>query len=460
MDYKQSVDYDRREPSARAAGSDASSHTRPNFPDRPWDPLSAWRLQALYGPICLALWSIAACELAEPRRAAGDTARMKILQIGGNADVLRTLLDADDHRRSEFKRTQWDITTAASFDGVADRSVDAVVAIDWLASVPPSRRERAVEESCRAARLGVVLVGTFDGPSILAEARAINDLHWATTGTDHPSLGRGLELGFPDEAMVRRWLERAFPVVDSRALETTGAWQLGEALTIVQRNGSRSSMSDISAAAAYPASLTSTDGEAAACRVMVYGARSVLQPARSHTAAPVAEMSALAIHHAVESAAHRRALADLTDAITVERQRERDEFRATIASLATELRDLDGRAEWLAGEVRQRDETIANLHLALTTEGERSAALTAALTECRQQLAVAGSGAADVRQRDETIGNLQRALTAEGERATALEAAVANAAPVADAHHRFLASRAGRMLRVYTRIKSVLLRRH
>ena len=59
MDYKQSVDYDRREPSARAAGSDASTHTRPNFPDRPWDPLSAWRLQALYGPICLALWSIA-----------------------------------------------------------------------------------------------------------------------------------------------------------------------------------------------------------------------------------------------------------------------------------------------------------------------------------------------------------------------------------------------------------------
>jgi hypothetical protein len=232
--------------------------------------------------------------------------------------------------------------------------------------------------------------------------------------------------------VVRCWLERAFPVVQARSLEPVSAWQVGEALAVAQGEADYvPTDGDVAAAAVYPSPAGANYHEVESSRLMLNAART---PA-SFGLTPLSlegqgsDVAALAIHQAVETARQRRTLAELKDAITVERDREREEFRAALASLAAELRDLDSRAEQLAREVRARDETIANLEVVMSAEAERSAALSRALADTSQRLASA-------------------------------EARAASFEATADAHGRFRESRAGRALARYTRVKAFLTPRH
>src|SRR5688572_2029712 len=63
------------------------------FPAGPWDPLMAWRLQSLYGPIAAALRSVMASRPAPSRPAAGvERRRLTVLQVGGHAEALASFL--------------------------------------------------------------------------------------------------------------------------------------------------------------------------------------------------------------------------------------------------------------------------------------------------------------------------------------------------------------------------------
>jgi len=206
----------------------------------------------------------------------------------------------------------------------------------------------------------------------------------------------------PDARTVRHWLEQSFRHVDVRPIGHLALWQAAEALAVAdERISDEPSAADIAAATLYPTLDAVSDGEPTYRMVMVASHAPPLWLAPRRSGAPASGFAALAMHQAVEAGAQRRALEALVQAITVEREREREEFRTTIASLATELREIDARAEFLSGEVRSRDQTIAN----------------------------------------------QQVLTAR----------LAFVQEVADAHWQFLESRAGRALAVYSRLKNLLL---
>src|SRR5687767_9590678 len=59
------------------------------FPAGPWEPLMAWRLQSLYGPIAAAVRSVMASRLAMSHPSPGlDRGRLTVLQVGGHAGAL------------------------------------------------------------------------------------------------------------------------------------------------------------------------------------------------------------------------------------------------------------------------------------------------------------------------------------------------------------------------------------
>lgn len=66
-----------------------------------------------------------------------------------------------------------------------------------------------------------------------------------------------------------------------------------------------------------------------------------------------------------------------------ERQRERNDFEDTIASLAERLRQLDARAEFLAHELRARDQALADQAAAIAMEQRTAQALQAAYDHLR-----------------------------------------------------------------------------
>ena len=427
---------------------------------RGWQPLGSWKLRQLYGALLRAVRSI-----VEPIVSARSDATPKILQIGGAPNILRLWLGAGD---SPIDCAVEYVPSTADRIGGSPESVDCLVAIDWLPVLAASQRERAVADACRMARSGVIFVNAFESDAARTASRAINDLHRAVHGGDHPVLGRALELGLPDAGTVQRWLEPRFPFVHVAAVDDAAVWQAAEALAITSQTAAPdASDADIAAAATYP-----TTGDAGdpslAFRSMIVGSHTPTGLVATPREPASSWSSALAIHHALEAAAQRRSLDALVAAVTTEREREREEFRAALASLAAELRELDGRAEFLAREIRARDTTIGNQQVLLEAAEERAAEAHAAETRALEAHAAAAQAAethaAHARAAEtravEAIAEASRVVgdqTAEREIAM-LRQRLAAAEHDADAYRRFLASRAGRTLQRYTRIKNLLRR--
>ena len=537
------------------------------FPAEPWEPLMAWRLQSLYGPIAAAVRSVMASRLVESRPGPGlERGRLIVLQVGGHAEALASFLASDSTNGLNAGTLEYEIVPAAPGDGgwVPECDCDCAVVVDWLPGLSPSLRERSIGELCRGAREGVIVVNAFQSREVAAASQSINDLHRATRGADHPVLGRQIEFGCPDLEAVRGWLERGFASVEVHPLARASVWQAVEALALAGAQvDEEPSTADIAAAVVYPAG-DALNGGHGSYRTMIVAARRPVSLELSARAMS-SDTAAITMHYAVEAAAQRRALEALSHAVTVDREREREEFRATIASIAAELRELDARAEFLAREVRSRDQIIANQHavssetatrltdaqadisrfqaqiadreasLALqqariaddaartaTLEGQfaeatsqltgfqaQVAVLQAQVADCHGQIAglqaqiadrdaslalqqirmtdeaartatlegqVAGAASqltgfqaqvadchrqiaglqAGIADREAKLALQQARMTDEAAQASALEGRLAEAERVANAHHRFLGSRAGRAFRTYTRVKNRL----
>jgi len=350
-----------------------------------WTLPRGWNHHRLYGPLAHAIHSVMAVSVVAERsretaRGNGALVPVRLLQVGGEPGVLSAMFAQDGGAAHHGQRVEYDIVSVVS---LADRHVrfaemafDCAVAVDWLQMIAPSQREQAVTDLCRLARHGVVLVNPFDAPEVVAAARTVNELHRATHGDDHPQLGRQLEIGLPDIDTVQRWVARFFPCIDTRSYEHIALWRVAESLAVIDERldaGLRSVGED--AAALYQLVNPMERAEPGYQTMLVATARAGLAdetvPASMAPAQP--EFAALIMRHALEAAAHRRALDRLVEAVTVKGEREREEFRATLASLAEELRELDARAEFLAREVRNRDHTIMNQQ-ATIAQAERSAA--------------------------------------------------------------------------------------
>ena len=450
----------------RRSGSPTAAHA--------WDPLWAWRLQQLYGGMLAAVRSIIEPTLGE--RSAGAP---KILQIGGTPNILNRWLRAGDSPINGVGVEH--LSAAGDRITAGPQSADCVVAIDWLPGLSASQRERAVADACRVARCGVIFVNAFDNDATRAASHVINDLHRAVHGSDHPLLGRALEIGWPDANIVQHWLEPRFPFVHLAAVDDAAMWQAAEALAITRGPAAADATdADIAAAALYPT--TGNVGDPAlAFRSIIVASQT---PTGLLAAAPEAASSwsaALAIHHGLEAAAQRRSLDALVAAVTTEREREREEFRSALASLAVELRELDGRAEFLAREIRARDTTIGNQHVLLAAAETRVAEAHASETRAREAHAAAAhaaevhaaaahaaaaqaaeSRAAEARASEARAAELSRLAQVDDSadrEIAALRQRLAATEHDADAYRRFLASRAGRALQRYTRIKNLLRRR-
>ena len=327
-----------------------------------WTPQQAWRLHSLYAPIVYALKA-----LLVPAAHSKVSARPQILQAGGDPGVLAALL-----LRAEGGPIECDVSmlpaTPTAANNVVAQSYECVVAIDWLSHVAPSRRQEQLAALCRAARAGIVLLDPFDTPGATAAQRAVNEGYRAAHAVDHPTLGRLIELGLPDLPMARGWIEPYFPHVETRPIEHITLWQMAASMAIFEPESLRSpSAADIAAAALYPLPVELLAAEPA-YRTMVVGATlpSPLTMQRPSVASPArSELPALTMVAALEAAEQRRTLARLVEAITAEREREREEFRAGVASLAGELREQESRAESLARETREQERTIANLRAML-----------------------------------------------------------------------------------------------
>ncbi len=387
-----------------------------------WEPLRAWRLHRVYRPLASAVRSVTAVALAErardQRRDKDARTPLRVLEIGGQAGVLSALLARDSILGEGLGLPDYEVVSVAALGdartAARDGAFDCVVAMDWLPLVSPSQREQALAELCREAREGIVLANPFRGPEVVAAMRAVNDLHRAVRGCDHPTLGRQLELGLPDAETVGRWVTPFFPSVSTRSYEHIALWRAAESLAIMDdRGGEAPSPVDAVAAGIYEMVGPLEGAEPGYQTLLV----ALSRPARFDDPAPPSissarpELTALAMHQALELAAQRRVLERLVEAVEVRGQRERDDFKATLASLAEQLQELDARAEFLAREVRARDHALSN----------------------------------------------QQALLAETEAGllARLESAEAQARSLDEAHQRFLQSRAGRALRAYEGLKAL-----
>lgn len=328
-----------------------------------WDPLRAWRWHCLYSPLSEAV-------RATVGRVDGEAAPVRVLEVGGAPGVLQGLLERVGGATT-FAVRRVDTDDDLSFD---EGLFDCVVAVDWLPLVPPSRRETAVADLARLARSGLILANAFHSPEAVAAERYLNAAHVSARGVDHPQFSRHLELGLPDIDAVRGWLGGKFKHVVARGLEDIAVWRAAESLALLTTSEPRDATAgDLAATALFPPVGFAREDAPAYRSVLV---ASVREPRLTSDAASPAigsspEIATLLVHQAVEAAAQRRAFDRLADMIVSEREREREEFRATAQSMAAELRDREANAEFLAREIRRRDELVGDQQTAIVELDKR-----------------------------------------------------------------------------------------
>lgn len=97
----------------------------------------------------------------------------------------------------------------------ADRAFPCVVSVDTLEHIPPDARALFVDEMMRVAGQHLVLAAPFASELTSAAERIVFDYSAAVLGVGHPQIGEHLELGLPDLAQWRGYLEaRGWSVVE------------------------------------------------------------------------------------------------------------------------------------------------------------------------------------------------------------------------------------------------------
>ncbi|HVQ37957.1 MAG TPA: hypothetical protein VMS31_10520 [Pyrinomonadaceae bacterium] len=332
---------------ARELNSSATDLPKPGIE---WGLGRAWLLRMLWGPVASAAEAIVRSSDALLE----GQLTFRVLIVGRRPAALRALLLHTTARRFQFEvRTLVpDAEPSLPFEAGA---FDCVIALDWLAAIRPSQRESAVVELCRIARLGVLVANPFYSPEVAAAERAVNSIHFATKGEDNRDLGRHLEYGLPELERVRGWIGAAFPYVTSQPIESLSSWQVFASVAVDSFD------CDISDADAAVAALLPpmADVQPPAYRSLIAGAST---PLTSLTDPPVpgCDFGPMATHLAIEAAAQRGALDRLTTAITSERDREREQFQATVASLADEIHEREAHTEVLVAELNALESVVAD----------------------------------------------------------------------------------------------------
>lgn len=355
-------------PLATGGTRDESAFERSIAPPAPAaspNPLSAWRLHARFGPVASAV------ERLMRHGSGGTSTARRVLVIGRRSaafeSILHQSLAVDGAPAAGAVEVQWlGVPTELPFP-FDDGAFDAAVSMDALPLVPPSSRERIVAELARVARIGVVISSPFDGPGVAAAERAVNDLCRSARGADHPELGKHLELGLPDLAVTRSWLERAFSHVATVPVEHLHVWQSMATLELFE--SAAATAEDASEAAHFPVVVPVGEGDPA-YRTLVVASQRPFPVEFRPPGSGNAEFTALAMHVALEGAAQRRSLDRLYSAVTSDRERERREFSEAVASLAAELHEREAIGEMQARDIRERDLTIDH-HKATIAELER-----------------------------------------------------------------------------------------
>ena len=193
----------------------------------------------------------------------------------------------------------------------------------------------------------------FTRPEVAASERAVNALCIATTGKDNPDLGRHLEYGLPELDRIHDWVGSAFPHVKSEPIEALATWRVFAGVGYMKEMAKSQRKTPLWRRSCHRGLCNSRTGVSDAPRGILFAASST-------TTAHFPESTALGTHLAIEAAAQRRALNRLTEAITSEQERARDEFRATVASLAAEVREREAYAGMLATDLNERDVAMAN----------------------------------------------------------------------------------------------------
>lgn len=421
-----------------------------------WSPRRAWRLRAVWGPVARAL----------DTSASTSSAPIRVLAIGRRADTLDAMLAHSAGARFEVRAHDPSSEPSLPFETGA---FDWAVAVDWLPAVRPSQRERAVAELCRVARSGVVIASPFHSAEVAAAERAVNALHVAATGDDHPELGRHVEYGLPDLDTTRGWA-KSFPNVATRPAEPLATWQALASVAIAESPDDTATAADAAAAALLPPA-TDIPGGPAYRTLLVASASPV---SLASPVAPADDVAALATHLAIESAAQRTAFDRLADLITTAREREREEFRATVASIAAELHEREAQAEVLTADLRHHAKVVTDQTAMIEAmerridetdthvrnlENEREATrvhvrnLEAERELLRARVRELERDSADThRHADLVESELEEARRHAGH----VEAALRE---TAETHRRLLDSPGGRALTSYVRVKRKLLRK-
>lgn len=318
------------------------------------NPLSAWRLNARYGPVASAVERLL--------RHGGESSR-RVLALGRKNPALEVILlqstATESGTSAPTVHVQWVEPSGTLPLPYEDAAFDAVVAIDALPLIAPSARESTVNELCRVARTGIVLSAAFDTPGVAAAERAVNDLCRSARGGDHPELGRHAELGLPDLAVTKAWLERAFAHVATIPIEHLHVWQSMATLELFEP--ADATEADAAEAVHFPIAVSVGEGDPS-YRTMLVASKRPYPVEFRPPGTGNAEFTALAMHVALEGAAQRQSLDRLFVAVTADRERERKEFADTVASLAAELHEREAIGEVLHREARDRELTIDHLN--------------------------------------------------------------------------------------------------
>jgi SAM-dependent methyltransferase len=426
----------------------------------PSEGLRAWRIQSIYTPVAEAVGAVLGYGEHLDTVRAGETPVARVLQVGGDAAALAALLDAGPSGASgRYAYEVRAIVDLAQPTPFPDASYDCVVAIDWLASTPPVRRERLVRELGRIARAGIVIVTPFDDPAIVAAEARLDHLYRARTGQANAEMARHAELGLPEASAVAAWVKDRFEYVSVTPLESLTAWYAAESLQACEpAAGPEAAWTALAPAFIY--------GEETPYRSLLVAAAHTLGAGTDLVRVPDRATS-LALHVATESARQRLALERLVEAVSVARERERAEFRETVASLAAELREREAAAERLSREVTIREDRLAEARAALADLEERADA-TAVHARNLQSLLLKAEAEqqhlkARLAQAEEFCERARlRCQEAEAE-SSALQASLQQARIERDGmqkiHEDFKNSRAGRALAAYLRVKYAVLRK-